>query len=42
MLAEQISGIAIRPQLPAPTILEHDSLESAIRPQEPAPIVTTP
>ena len=45
ILAEQISGNAIRPLLPEPTIIEHASIESsAIRPQQPAapaPGVTT-
>ena len=36
ILAEQISGIAIRPQLPEPTIIEHEPIEqNAIRPIEP-------
>jgi transposase-like protein len=42
LLAEQISGRAIRPRLPEPTIIEHDAYEpSAIRPQHNVTTVTT-
>lgn len=45
ILAEQISGNAIRPRLPEPKIIEHAAAEpSAIRPQQPHSVtsVTTP